>query len=70
MKEKKLFNEDGNPSVHGLKSLQFIKDEVELTFDSLSLTSLSDAQVRLLGSWLHKLIGNKVTDILASRTNK
>lgn len=64
---KKLFNMDGTPTKFGLGFLKFVKREIKSLFDTLTVEDLSDTQVRLLGSWLNKTIGDEVANVLAKR---
>jgi len=68
MNEMKLFKEDGFPSEAGLIVLQSMKNSIETLFDSNLVSNLSDTQVRLLGSWLSKLVGDEVLDVLKRRS--
>jgi hypothetical protein len=68
--KNKLFNEDGTPTEFGSDFLKYLKKDIESLFDSGIVTNLTNTQIRLLGSWLYKLIGNEVTNIIARRSNK
>lgn len=67
MNEMKLFKEDGFPTEDGLKTLLPIKRNLEALFDSELVAGLSIAQTRLLGSYLSKVIGTAVLNVLVKK---
>lgn len=64
----KLFNENGAINDTGTQVLCYIKNQIESLFDSNLISKLSDNQVMLLGSWLHKSIGDAVSHTIALRS--
>lgn len=68
MNKMKLFKEDGFPNDSGLKVLQPFKNSIELLFDSNVVNNLNNNQIRLLGSWLSKLVGDEVLNVLRRRS--
>ncbi len=57
----KLFKEDGFPTKAGIEELKSVQKCLDELFEKDSIRAMSIGQIRTLGSWLAKMVGDTLS---------